>query len=161
MRDIDAARAAGMRSIAVDWGYLGEDGPIELVGGRTRSLRRSMRRMNAKPTRDAGRCAGRPVAVDAVPTGGWGQTSAPVVDQAGALVLDRAATSQPAWEADDAPGLDRRAAAAAGRSITLRQRSIAGGRCALIAIGTDQYATVEAAEDRHAARAPPICCKLL
>ena len=27
-RDIDAARAAGMRSIAADWGYLGEGGPI-------------------------------------------------------------------------------------------------------------------------------------
>ena len=28
-RDIDAARAAGMRAIAADWGYLGDNGPIE------------------------------------------------------------------------------------------------------------------------------------
>lgn len=28
-RDIDAARAAGMLSIAADWGYLGDAGPIE------------------------------------------------------------------------------------------------------------------------------------
>lgn len=28
-RDIDAGRAAGMRTIAADWGYLGEGGPIE------------------------------------------------------------------------------------------------------------------------------------
>lgn len=28
-RDIDAAKAAGMRSIAADWGYLGDNGPIE------------------------------------------------------------------------------------------------------------------------------------
>lgn len=28
-RDVDAARAAGMRSIAADWGYLGSEGPIE------------------------------------------------------------------------------------------------------------------------------------
>lgn len=28
-RDIDAGRAAGMRTIAADWGYLGENGPIE------------------------------------------------------------------------------------------------------------------------------------
>lgn len=28
-RDIDAARAAGMHSIAADWGYLGEAGPID------------------------------------------------------------------------------------------------------------------------------------
>jgi 2-phosphoglycolate phosphatase len=29
LRDIDAGRAAGMRTIAADWGYLGEGGPIE------------------------------------------------------------------------------------------------------------------------------------
>jgi len=28
-RDIDAAKAAGMRSVAADWGYLGDNGPIE------------------------------------------------------------------------------------------------------------------------------------
>jgi 2-phosphoglycolate phosphatase len=28
-RDIDAAKAASMRSVAADWGYLGENGPIE------------------------------------------------------------------------------------------------------------------------------------
>lgn len=28
-RDIDAGRAAGMRTIAADWGYLGEGGPIQ------------------------------------------------------------------------------------------------------------------------------------
>lgn len=28
-RDIDAGRAAGMRTIAADWGYLGDGGPIE------------------------------------------------------------------------------------------------------------------------------------
>ena len=28
-RDIDAAKAAGMRSIAADWGYLGDNGSIE------------------------------------------------------------------------------------------------------------------------------------
>ena len=32
LRDIAAARAAGMRSIAVRWGYLGEGGPIESWG---------------------------------------------------------------------------------------------------------------------------------
>ena len=28
-RDIDAGRAAGMRTVAADWGYLGENGPIQ------------------------------------------------------------------------------------------------------------------------------------
>ena len=28
-RDIDAGRAAGMKTVAADWGYLGENGPIE------------------------------------------------------------------------------------------------------------------------------------
>jgi len=28
-RDIDAAKAASMRSVAADWGYLGDNGPIE------------------------------------------------------------------------------------------------------------------------------------
>jgi len=28
-RDIDAGRAAGMRTVAADWGYLGEGGPVE------------------------------------------------------------------------------------------------------------------------------------
>ncbi len=31
-RDITAGRAAGMRTIAADWGYLGTDGPIESWG---------------------------------------------------------------------------------------------------------------------------------
>ena len=31
-RDIDAARAAGMRSIVAGWGYLGEAGPVETWG---------------------------------------------------------------------------------------------------------------------------------
>ena len=31
-RDIDAGRAAGMRTIAADWGYLGDNGPIETWG---------------------------------------------------------------------------------------------------------------------------------
>jgi 2-phosphoglycolate phosphatase len=31
-RDITAGRAAGMRTVGVEWGYLGEDGPIESWG---------------------------------------------------------------------------------------------------------------------------------